>query len=102
MLRVVLSNCSPDESKTLARALIEERLAACVNVLPSVTSCYVWDGEYCEDEEHTLLIKTTEQRYPAMKERLEELHSYEVPEIIALDVDDVFEPYAQWAHEQTS
>ncbi|MFP4597950.1 MAG: divalent-cation tolerance protein CutA [Persicimonas sp.] len=102
MLRVVLSNCSPDESNTLARALIEERLAACVNVLPSVTSCYVWEGEYCEDEEHTLLIKTTEGRYPAMKERLEELHSYDVPEIIALDVDDVFEPYARWAHEQTS
>ncbi len=102
MLRVVLCNCSPNESKELARTLIEERLAACVNILPSITSCYVWQNEYCEDEEHTLLIKTTDERYYAMKERLQELHSYDVPEIIALNTDDVLDSYARWAHEQTS
>lgn len=102
MLRVVLSNCSPEESQTLARALIEERLAACVNILPGVTSCYVWEGELCLDEEHTLLIKTTDERYPELKARLEDLHSYDVPEIIALETDDVLDSYARWADEQTS
>jgi periplasmic divalent cation tolerance protein len=101
-MRLVLSNCSPEESQSLARALIEERLAACVNILPSVTSCYVWDGEFCQDEEHTLLIKTTAERYPELKVRLEQLHSYDVPEIIALDTDDVLDSYARWADEQTS
>lgn len=102
MLRVVLCNCSPNESKELARTLIEERLAACVNILPSITSCYVWQEELCEEEEHTLLIKTTDKRYHVMKERLEELHSYDVPEIIALNTDDVLDSYARWVHEQTS
>jgi periplasmic divalent cation tolerance protein len=102
MLRVVLCNCSPAESKKLARVLIEERLAACVNILPSIVSCYVWQEQYCEEEEHTLLIKTTDKRYHAMKERLVELHSNDVPEIIALNTDDVLDSYARWAHEQTS
>ena len=102
MLRVVLCNCSPDESKDVARALIEERLAACVNILPGVTSCYVWQGDYCEEREDTLLIKTPDEHYHAMKRRLLELHSYDVPEIIALDTTDVLDSYARWADEQTS
>lgn len=102
MLRVVLCNCSPKESKELGRALVEEGLAACVNILPSVTSCYVWEGEYCEDEEHTLLIKTTEERYDELEERLVELHSYDVPEVIALEPEEVFAAYEEWAYEQTS
>ena len=102
MLRVVLCNCSPNESKKLARTLLKEKLAACVNIIPTVTSCYVWQGEYCEEEEHTLIIKTPDERYFAMKERLQDIHSYDVPEIIALNTDDVLDSYARWAHEQTS
>lgn len=97
MLRVVLCNCPPDQSHQLARTLVEERLAACVNVVSPVTSYYHWKGQLCEDQEHTLLIKTTAERYEALKARIKELHRYEVPEIIALDCADVLDDYARWA-----
>lgn len=96
MLRVVISNCSPSESQHLARALVDEALAACVNVVPGVTSYFVWGGEGCEEQEHTLIIKTTAERYEAMKARLVELHSYDVPEVVALDAVDALEAYATW------
>jgi periplasmic divalent cation tolerance protein len=100
MLRVAVCNCSPAESKSLARTLVEERLAACVNIIGGVTSVYVWQGEHCEEVEDTLLIKTTGERYGAMKARLVELHSYDVPEVLAVDPLDVLDSYARWAHER--
>ncbi|MGM0557031.1 MAG: divalent-cation tolerance protein CutA [Myxococcota bacterium] len=102
MLQVVLCNCSPDESEDLARALVEKKLAACVNILPGVKSFYEWDGELCEEVEHTLLIKTTTERVDELKATLESLHSYDVPEIIALESTDVLESYAEWVRDQTS
>lgn len=101
MLHVVLCNCSPDESDALAKALVEKRLAACVNILSGVKSFYEWDGELCEDLEHTLLIKTTPERLEELKSTLESLHSYDVPEIIALESTDVLESYAEWVRDQT-
>lgn len=100
MLKIVLSNCSPDESAELARALVEEKLAACVNIIPGIKSFYTWEGELHEDTEDTLLIKTSPERYEEMKARLVELHSYDVPEVIALESSDVLDSYARWAHEQ--
>jgi periplasmic divalent cation tolerance protein len=100
MLRVVLCNCKPEQSRAIARTLVEEKLAACVNIISDVTSFYRWQGEVCEDEEHTLLIKTTAERYERLKTRLQAIHSYEVPEIIALDSLDVLDTYARWAYEQ--
>ena len=102
MLRVVLCNCSPSESESLARALVDERLCACVNVIAGVTSVYRWEGEVCQEAEHTLLIKTTPEAFEALKARLVELHSYDVPEIVALDSVDVLDSYDQWAHAQIS
>jgi periplasmic divalent cation tolerance protein len=102
MLRVVLCNCSPDESADLARALVEKKLAACVNILSGVKSFYEWDGELCEDLEHTLLIKTTPERLDELKSTLASLHSYDVPEIIALETTDVLESYGQWVRDQTN
>lgn len=99
---VALSNCSPDESDDLAAGLVDGNLAACVNILPGVTSVYRWEGEVCADQEHTLVIKTTEKRYPAMKEWLEEHHSYDVPEIVALEAEDVLEAYLDWTVRQTT
>lgn len=100
MLRIVLCNCSPGEAPALARRLVTEELAACVNIIPGVTSIYRWEGEICEDEEATLLIKTTPQGYEKLAEKLAEYHSYDVPEIIALDSADVALSYAEWVHEQ--
>ena len=100
MVRLVFCNCSPQEAPALARRLVEENLAACVNILSGVTSFYRWDGQLCEDEEATLLIKTTDEGYEEFKKALRRYHSYEVPEIIAVDPKDVDRAYKEWVYEQ--
>ncbi|MCB9669968.1 MAG: divalent-cation tolerance protein CutA [Alphaproteobacteria bacterium] len=84
---VVLCNCTPGEAPDLARTLVEERLAACVNVLPGVRSFYVWDGALCDDAESTLLVKVRADGVPALSDRIRALHSYSTPEILVLPVD---------------
>lgn len=98
---VVLCNCSPGESAMLARALVGERLAACVNVVRGVTSYYEWKGELEVDEEHTLLIKTAADRFDELEARLVELHSYDNPEVIALGAVAAAELYERWVVGQT-
>ena len=88
----------PDEAKAreVGRTLVAERLAACVNVLPGMTSIYVWQGKQEEAPEVLALIKTTRARYPALETRLRELHPYEVTEILALDVAAGLPAYLEW------
>lgn len=100
MVRLVFCNCSPKEAPDLARRLVEKQLVACVNILPGVTSVYRWEGQLCEDEEATLLIKTTAEKYDDFKEALRQYHSYDVPEIIAVAPEDIDCAYAEWVHEQ--
>lgn len=97
-MKVVLCNCSPREARGLARQLVEEGLAACVNVLPGVTSCYVWEGVLAEDAETTLLIKVAAQGLEPLRARIRELHSYDLPEFVVLEVDvDASDPdYVRW------
>ncbi len=92
----------PETAKKLARALVEERLAACVNLVPDLTSVYRWQGEIVEDGEILLIVKTTEARLEALMARVPELHPYEVPEILALEVEDGHPPYLAWLKESTS
>lgn len=101
MLKLVLCNCAPRESAALADDLVDRDLAACVNVFAGVQSHYEWEGESRRDEEATLLIKTTDDRYEELKSWLREAHSYDVPEIIALEAADVEEAYLQWVDRQT-
>ncbi len=89
-----------DSAKQLARALVEERLAACVN-LTDIRSIYRWDGELIADEEVALLAKTTPDQYEALEARVLELHPYEVPCIERFDEDDVLDSYGQWVAEET-
>lgn len=84
--RLVLSTAPPDRAPELARTLVRERLAACVNVVAGVHSFYLWEDKSCEDEEALLLIKTTAAAIPLLTERLLDLHPYDVPEIIALPI----------------
>ena len=100
MIRVILCNCSPDEAPRLARRLVEEKLAACVNIIGGVRSIYRWDGQLCDDEEATLLIKTTDKGFEDLAEKLTQYHSYDVPEIIALDSADAARAYGEWVYEQ--
>lgn len=100
---IVHCSCAADGSaSSIARSLVEERLAACVSVLPGMRSTFRWRGETHTDEEVLMLIKTTREAYPALAARLLELHPYELPEIIAVDVSAAHAPYAAWVAAQTT
>ena len=94
-LLVVYCSASPGEAEALARSLVEGRLAACVNI-SQVRSCYIWDGELNLDPEALLIIKTTKDRFELLKKRIAELHSYAVPEVIALPIAEGHQPYLDW------
>ncbi|MBV8549729.1 MAG: divalent-cation tolerance protein CutA [Acidobacteriaceae bacterium] len=98
---VVLCTCgNVGEAERIAAALVEERFAACVNILPPIRSLYRWKGNVETAEEMPLLIKTTGERFPALQQRILQLHSYEVPEIIALPIVAGLEKYLVWLREQ--
>ena len=88
-------------AREVGRQLVSERLAACVNLLPGVTSIYVWQGREEESAETLALIKTRRELYPALEARLRELHPYEVPEIVAVELAAGLPMYLQWLAEQT-
>jgi periplasmic divalent cation tolerance protein len=94
---IALCTC-PDAATAdrIARTLVEERLAACVNRLPGVESTYRWNGAVQVDEDVLLVIKTTRARYAALEERVVALHPYEVPEVIALALVEGHAPYLAW------
>ncbi len=94
---VVLSTCgSPKEAQRLARELVEKRLAACVNIVPGVRSVYHWKENIEEEEEVLLVIKTSRPLFEELRNEILRLHSYEVPEVIALQVVDGSESYLAW------
>jgi len=100
---VVLSTVPDDESaEKLVRTLVEERLAACINVSSPMTSTYRWQGKIERDVERQLTIKTTRQSLPALHARLLELHSYELPEFIVIDVHAGSSDYLAWVARETS
>ena len=94
----------PDKERatSMARVLVDERLAACVNVIPGVRSIYLWDGKVQEDEEVLCLIKTRPAVFDRARERILALHPYEVPEILAFAVDDGSAAYLEWLRKSTS
>jgi periplasmic divalent cation tolerance protein len=94
---VVLSTfASAEQAVAIARTLVGEQLAACVNLVPGVRSVYRWQGDVHEDLEHLAVMKTTRDRFEALAARLAELHPYEVPEIIALPLAAGHAPYLAW------
>ena len=99
---IVLSTVPDDASaEKIARALVDERLAACVNVLPPMTSIYRWKGAVERDTERQLVMKTTRGSLPALEKRLKALHSYEVPEFVVLDISGGG-AYFDWVREQVT
>ena len=98
---VVLSTCgSHEEATSMARALVEKRLAACVNIVPGVRSIYRWKDAIQDEEEVLLLIKTSRALVDDLRVEIERLHSYEVPELIALAVVDGSERYLAWMNRE--
>jgi periplasmic divalent cation tolerance protein len=98
---VVFCTCQDQsQAQRIAEALVEARLAACVNILSPLQSIYRWEGKVERAEETLLLIKTTRDRFPALRDRIGDLHTYETPEIIALPLADGSERYLSWLREQ--
>lgn len=93
---VVYVSCPPERAEPLAAALVEQRLAACVNVLPTLRSVYRWKGELQRDDEALLLIKTHASRLDALKSAVLALHPYELPEFLAVPVTTGHAPYLAW------
>ncbi|GAB1541193.1 divalent-cation tolerance protein CutA [Scytonema sp. NUACC21] len=96
---VLVTASSVEEAETIANALVESKLAACVSILP-IHSIYTWQGQKYKEQEWQLLIKTDLRQFPTLEAKIRELHSYEVPEIIALPVVAGSLPYLQWISEQ--
>ncbi len=104
LMPVVIAYCTcPDATSAdiVARALVEERLAACVSQLPGVRSTYRWQGVIEQGEEVLLMIKTTSERIDALIARVRALHPYELPELIAVEAVGGLAPYLDWVVQQT-
>jgi periplasmic divalent cation tolerance protein len=96
----VLTACAnAEQARSIADALVNEHLAACVNVLPGVESVYRWQGEVERATETLLLIKTTAQRFEDVRDRIQSLHSYDTPEIICLPIQQGLETYLSWVRD---
>jgi periplasmic divalent cation tolerance protein len=90
-----------EQATVLARALVDERLAACVNIVPGVRSIYQWEGKTQEDDEVLCLIKTRPELFAALQARILALHPYDVPEVLAFEVDEGSPAYLAWLEKST-
>jgi periplasmic divalent cation tolerance protein len=98
--QLVLTTCPNEQiAKTIAEDLVTEKLAACVNILPNMTSIYYWQNEIQYDNEVQLLIKTTSEKFTLLNDRINELHPYDVVEVIALNIQQGDNQYLNWIHE---
>lgn len=93
---VLTTTSTPEEANRLARALVEEHLAACATLIPAVQSIYHWQGKVESSTETLLLLKTGPDQLPALEDRLHELHSYQTPEFLVLRVEAGSHPYLEW------
>ncbi len=89
-------------AKEITKVLMKHRLAACVSMIENVKSVFSWDGEICEEKEVLLMIKTRRANYGKIKLVIEDMHSYSVPEIIALPIVDCSEDYLKWLIKETA
>jgi periplasmic divalent cation tolerance protein len=101
---VLILTTVPDDARaeSLATTLVEERLAACVNIHGPMTSIYRWKGELERDAERQLIIKTTRDRVPALEARIKSLHSYELPEFVIVPIEGGSGAYLDWVRRETS
>jgi periplasmic divalent cation tolerance protein len=100
MLHVVLITAKDSaEAERISKQLVEEKLAACVNVLPKISSTYRWKGKVVHASEALLLVKTSDEKLDGLIARVKELHSYEIPEILALPIERGSREYLKWLEE---
>lgn len=98
--RVVLTTAgSQEEAQKIAHALVERKLAACVNIVPRIESVYRWQGKVESTTEWLLIVKTTAEAFPSVRDAIKELHSYDLPECVMLEIADGSEAYLGWIGE---
>ena len=101
--RLVITTCpSTTLAEQIARTLLDRQCAACVNILPGVRSIYRWQGKIADDNEVILLVKTIETCLPQVQQCIRELHTYDIPEMIALPIVNGFTPYLNWITESVT
>lgn len=97
---IVFVTCeSKEQAEKIAHTVVADKLAACVNVLPGIRSCYVWEKKLTWSDEVLLLIKTTQARFTQLEDRIKKLHSYDLPEIISVTIEDASQKYLDWIDE---
>ena len=96
MIIVLTTVLNSEEAEALGEKIVEAGLAACVQILPKITSIYVWKGKLERASEHLLLIKTLPEKFDELSVFITANHSYDVPEIVAFDAEKVSEPYLEW------
>lgn len=99
---VMVTAASQDEAVKIADQVVRSRLAACASTIPTVQSTYWWEGKIMNDQESLLLIKTTSDKFNSIEATIRKIHSYKVPEIIAIPVSHGFPPYLEWVRRETS
>ena len=97
---IVITTTNIENAKAVASSLVKERLAACVQ-MSNINSVYEWDGEVCNDQEVLMFIKTRESLFDSVKTKIEEIHAYDLPEIIRVKIDDGNEGYLKWIYRMT-
>lgn len=98
---VLITAASEDEAAKISSALVEERLAGCVNIIRGVRSIYHWQGKIEDESEVLMMVKTQRHLFPALSKKVKELHTYTVPEILALSIVDGSAEYQNWLKEVT-
>jgi periplasmic divalent cation tolerance protein len=100
---LVLTTTESEElAQTIARALVESREAACVNIVPAIRSIYRWEGKVCDERELLLIIKSSEEQFEAIRARIRALHTYQVPEILSLPIRAGDPDYLRWLEQMTN
>lgn len=101
-IRVVFISIPRDEASQFGRELVENRLCACVNIVPKIESYFWWDGEVEKDDEALLIVKTTQERFGQLMAWVKDNHPYDVPEIISVPLADGLPEYVAWVKSETS
>jgi periplasmic divalent cation tolerance protein len=102
VLVVLITTSNRREAGRIAETLVKNNLAACATLVTSVTSIFRWKGQVQKSREALLIVKTSARRYAAVEKCVLSIHSYEVPEIVALSVDQGLRPYLEWVHRETA
>ncbi len=98
---IYITTSSINEAKKIGSALVKEKLVACSNIISPISSIYSWQGKICDDKEALMILKTKRILFKQIVKRVEKIHSYDVPEIIALPIIDGSDKYLSWINEET-